>query len=649
MDVLSLCPLRALGFVWQPRAGTCAQTVVVKATFRLVPGEAVLAEAQDAPGEEERRWDEGPSSSVRVPSDGAPYKARADVVLVGHAYAPGKQPSRSWMARLVVGELDKSIEVWCDRGVRWQDGQLLEGPRVTKVPLRWERAAGGPETNNPVGMRFDAAPDRYGMVPIPNLQPPGMFVASRADTFAPACFGPIAPEWPRVSARLGRLGPGWNGRPFPEGFDYGTFQVAPPDQQVAEIRANERIVLENLHPEHARLVTSLPGLRPRAVVDRATGEREEVGLVADTLWIDTDRGVCCVVWRGRIGLRHAAEAGRIAVWVEGMPLVEVGREVRDRDIEEDDGGATMTLVAPLEKKGEPALPFVPGLSRLSEPERRELLQALSRWAGRESGDGSETVFAPMARPAGKALPFEGAREVAEDDDGDMAKTLPPMGRPAMMAAPFVLPSVPMSPPVPVIEELADREEAPGPLPAPPPMIGPLATAEMVQAKLEEKAGEAKETASAGEKEAAPVEVEEEGVDLSIEETAAIAAEIAEGKVERATVLEARELSERAWKKNVARWDEAMEEEQGRGRNALRGAYDAAYVERVEGFRGVITVEEYARILVGMERGRVEGVLDAMGIQRAALMPIVRVWARKVARDGNLAVKSMRAVRDMRAD
>jgi hypothetical protein len=49
MDVVSLCPLPAMGFVWQPRVGAYAQTVVVKGTFRLLPGESALAEAQEAP------------------------------------------------------------------------------------------------------------------------------------------------------------------------------------------------------------------------------------------------------------------------------------------------------------------------------------------------------------------------------------------------------------------------------------------------------------------------------------------------------------------------------------------------------------------------------------------------------------------------
>ncbi|WP_437628023.1 DUF2169 domain-containing protein [Sorangium sp. So ce1151] len=49
--------------------------------------------------------------------------------------------------------------------------------------------------------------------------------------------------------------------------------------------------LENLHPEHPRLVTSLPGLRPRALAERASGGQEELALLCDTLWIDADRGL----------------------------------------------------------------------------------------------------------------------------------------------------------------------------------------------------------------------------------------------------------------------------------------------------------------------------------------------------------------------
>src|SRR5262245_25677233 len=115
------------------------------------------------------------------------------------------------------------------------------------MPLRYERAAGGPGTSNPAGMRFDAPPDRYGMVRIPNLQPTGCQVAQRGDRFEPIGFGPIAPQWP------GRV----------------DFNAAPRDQWVESIRPDERIVLEGLHPDHAQLTTRLPGIRPYAVVEGA--------------------------------------------------------------------------------------------------------------------------------------------------------------------------------------------------------------------------------------------------------------------------------------------------------------------------------------------------------------------------------------------
>ena len=69
-------------------------------------------------------------------------------MLVGHVDTPGKQTARSVMTRLVVGELDKSSEIWCERGTRVQDGQRLEGPRFTEMPLPWKRATGETETTS---------------------------------------------------------------------------------------------------------------------------------------------------------------------------------------------------------------------------------------------------------------------------------------------------------------------------------------------------------------------------------------------------------------------------------------------------------------------------------------------------------------------
>ena len=50
------------------------------------------------------------------------------------------------------------------------DGGVDEGSPFARMPLVYERAACGPDTSNPGGMRADTF-DAYGRVSIPNLQP----------------------------------------------------------------------------------------------------------------------------------------------------------------------------------------------------------------------------------------------------------------------------------------------------------------------------------------------------------------------------------------------------------------------------------------------------------------------------------------------
>ena len=317
LDVVSACPLRVGSILWQTGAGAPTLTVVCKATYDLMPVESPLAQAQDEPNEIDEYWNDDEQRSLHAPSDLAPFKRHADVILVGHAFAPGAQAVRSLAVRLVVGDVDKSVEVFGERGFTL-DGQLREGPRFTKMPLRWERAAGGPDTSNPVGVRADAAPDRFGMVALPNLQPPGMHVTTRGDFIPPAGLGPISPAWlPRRSKLHAHLA-GWDHRrwselPLPVDLDPSFFNAAPSDQQVDAIRPNERVVLENLHPEHPRLVTSLAAVTPRVTVDWAGGGTQELGMRCDTLMIDTDRATCTLTWRAQIPLDHPSRAGRVTV------------------------------------------------------------------------------------------------------------------------------------------------------------------------------------------------------------------------------------------------------------------------------------------------------------------------------------------------
>jgi hypothetical protein len=116
-------------------------TFACKATYELRPGESALAPQQEELHEADSHWSGDPAWSLYAPRDIVPIRPRADIVLVGHAFAPNQVPVRSLITRLIVGDVDKSIEVFCDRSFT-HDGVLQEGPRFAKMPLLYERASG---------------------------------------------------------------------------------------------------------------------------------------------------------------------------------------------------------------------------------------------------------------------------------------------------------------------------------------------------------------------------------------------------------------------------------------------------------------------------------------------------------------------------
>ncbi len=85
------------------------------------------------------------------------------------------------------------------------------------------------------------------------------------------------------------------------------------ESAVDALSDNERIILENLHPEHTRIVTSQTGLRPRPVVERPGTAAKELEMRADTLWIDTDRSISTLTWHMQGRLTHRSEPGRITI------------------------------------------------------------------------------------------------------------------------------------------------------------------------------------------------------------------------------------------------------------------------------------------------------------------------------------------------
>ncbi|MEP7126576.1 MAG: DUF2169 domain-containing protein [Byssovorax sp.] len=505
MDLVSLCPLPAAHLVWQPAPSRHALTVVCKATYALSPGASALAVEQEPIREHEHHWDDDPLASVYTPSDLVPFKLRAEVVLVGSAHAPNGQPVRALVVRMTVGAIDKSVEVVCPR-LRTREGELREGKRWAKMPLLWERAAGGPDTPNPVGVRRDGPRDLYGQRSLPNLKAPGI----ADDAIDPIGLGPIAADWIDRRRRAGGAAPADLVRaPFGEGFDATYFQAAPADQQVDSLRPTERITLVNLLARNARLVTDLPDLLPRALVEIAGRSPREITLAPDTLWIDTDRAICTLTFRGQIDVDAAAREGRIlvaadqagkkiawppiapptprsrppvsAVVVPPPPAAEIDVDV---DVDGDDSleitrvGSDAVLASDTQKlriEDPPASPKAPSSPVPTTPQRWQAPPATVTFGP-----------APVPLPVPLAVPLPESAKVSTQtlDMNDFRSALPtwlqatPPRAPAIVPPPAIvaLPPAPRVAPAPVVaapSRLGSAPPAPLWAPSPGPDIAPL--------------------------------------------------------------------------------------------------------------------------------------------------------------------------------
>ena len=129
--------------------------------------------------------------------------------------------------------------------------------------------------------------------------------------------GPVAPDWTQRRGRLKGGATTWSPSEPLDDHDPLFFNAAPADQQLAGLRDDQPLLLENLHPDHPRLATRLPGLRPQAFVERPHAAVQELEMRADTLWIDTDRGRCTVTWRAHFSLAQHDEPGRICLAMSG--------------------------------------------------------------------------------------------------------------------------------------------------------------------------------------------------------------------------------------------------------------------------------------------------------------------------------------------
>lgn len=244
------------------RDGAEVWLVAVKCTFDIRPDGTTEVSKEQPPVLRIPEYHGEPGkSSIKYEADLVLTKTTTDVLVVGHAHAPGGRPVTELDVGFRVGQVQKLLRVYGDR--RWETFGPSKPEPFLKMPIVYERAYGGvdkvsdhPERDwdwrNPVGTGFAVKRPHLADRPLPNVEYPNALIQTWSDRPAPAGFGAIAGHWqPRVGF-AGTYGDKWmkTRQPLlPEDFDERFYHCAPADQQSPEfLHGGEPVVLYRLTP-----------------------------------------------------------------------------------------------------------------------------------------------------------------------------------------------------------------------------------------------------------------------------------------------------------------------------------------------------------------------------------------------------------------
>ncbi|MGJ8680381.1 DUF2169 domain-containing protein [Paraglaciecola sp.] len=306
-------------------------TLIVKGCFDLVANEkSVFTEDPDASAVMGDLYvGDDPAASLSYANDLIIYKPKADLTLSGLAYPQLGQAGCT--VTFGVGEWSKSLATFNDRFWRWGSATAPEpfGAEKNAIPLIYENAFGGSQfSGNPVGKGINKVTTKQGeeLQPLPNVEHVNSFVSSPSQKSTPAGFGPLKDNWADKTPVKGTYDDKWLKQHFPyfpKDFDWGYFNTAPQDQQVAYLSGDETLYFANLRPELPQFSSQLPELRPRLFLHGELDGNaffQEVTLRIDTLHVDMEKQQVNLVWRGVVGVQsdEFEEINHACLYVENM-------------------------------------------------------------------------------------------------------------------------------------------------------------------------------------------------------------------------------------------------------------------------------------------------------------------------------------------
>lgn len=279
----------AVGQGWvRDRDGAEVWLVAVKASFDVMPdGSLEIAREQTPLFRAAQYVGEPGKSSIRYESDMVLTKTTTDVLVVGHAFAPGGQPVTTLDVGFRVGSMQKVLRVLGPR--EWGALGPTKPEPFVSMPLVYERAWGGVDVHapdpgtawewrNPVGCGFAVKASNLHGLPLPNVEWPDRLIRSWDDRPDPAGFGAICSHWQPRASFAGTYDDHWmeTRQPLlPEDFDARFFQCAPADQQAREfLVGGEQVMLLNLAPA-SQMQFRLPALQFEMQTRFSDGERRE--------------------------------------------------------------------------------------------------------------------------------------------------------------------------------------------------------------------------------------------------------------------------------------------------------------------------------------------------------------------------------------
>ena len=290
---------------------------VIKATFTLEP-KLEVAEEQAPIVMADEYWGEPGQSSLKYASEMHLLKPSTDVVMVGEACMPDKQPVTELSVRLKIGDKEKTVLVFGDR--QWEKGIMglrkSEPVAFESMPMTFERAYGGthvidPETDkivyeafNPVGLGFNGKKTKKEIdgSPLPNLENPDKLINSAKDQPAPACFGYVAPAWEPRKSFAGTYDDAWQKKraPYlPEDFDPRFFNMASPDLIMDQhLNGGEPVIITNMSVK-GPILFNLPQCEFDFSVD-VDNKIEKPELNLETVLLEPNKQSFSMLWRAAL-------------------------------------------------------------------------------------------------------------------------------------------------------------------------------------------------------------------------------------------------------------------------------------------------------------------------------------------------------------